>query len=401
MGLSHPVDCKVVQNFVKNGLVAGSASMQGYRPTMEDAMTVVLGLENHPNAYFFAIYDGHGGHEAAIFAKKEIVKKINLLKVIDEKGIRQAVAETDQEFLHHTNDQRKHGSCAIISIVNRVNDRYDVICANIGDSRIIIGSVPKNPGGKVSFNVLTEDHKPELEREKQRIIKAGGFVDSGRVDGTLAVSRALGDWLYKCDTSLLSSEQKVISVPEFSRGSLTSNDFLLLACDGIFESLNNETVASTVGRHLAETKFDDPSSTLVSLLDASLDAGSKDNMSGILITFAKKDRYSRKKRFVQSKLGRDITQLAPVQRKQFARAYCTFAKSEGFEKDAVEYLQLLDCEKSFIPKLKGKISGNVSHSRHRKRRPYDFLKMGIAVFIVFVAITLSLSVARNFEFMSI
>jgi len=41
---------------------------------------------------------------------------------------------------------------------------------------------------------MTEDHKPSLKKEKQRIISANGFVNSDRVDGMLAMSRALGDY---------------------------------------------------------------------------------------------------------------------------------------------------------------------------------------------------------------
>lgn len=44
---------------------------------------------------------------------------------------------------------------------------------------------------------LSNDHKPYLEGEKERIEKAGGHVKFNRVNGDLAVSRALGDFAYK------------------------------------------------------------------------------------------------------------------------------------------------------------------------------------------------------------
>lgn len=40
---------------------------------------------------------------------------------------------------------------------------------------------------------LSKDHKPDLEVEKQRILSAGGFVQCGRVNGSLNLSRAIGD----------------------------------------------------------------------------------------------------------------------------------------------------------------------------------------------------------------
>lgn len=39
---------------------------------------------------------------------------------------------------------------------------------------------------------LSKDHKPDLESEKERILKAGGFVQVGRVNGSLNLARAIG-----------------------------------------------------------------------------------------------------------------------------------------------------------------------------------------------------------------
>ena len=66
-----------------------------------------------------------------------------------------------------------------------------IFCANSGDSRAIL--VDKN--GKVTE--LSHDHKPDNAGEMSRIKAAGGFVDDGRVQGIIAVSRAIGDWEYK------------------------------------------------------------------------------------------------------------------------------------------------------------------------------------------------------------
>lgn len=39
---------------------------------------------------------------------------------------------------------------------------------------------------------LSKDHKPDLEVEKDRILKAGGFIQVGRVNGSLNLARAIG-----------------------------------------------------------------------------------------------------------------------------------------------------------------------------------------------------------------
>lgn len=39
---------------------------------------------------------------------------------------------------------------------------------------------------------LSRDHKPDLEVEKERILSAGGYIQCGRVNGTLNLARAIG-----------------------------------------------------------------------------------------------------------------------------------------------------------------------------------------------------------------
>jgi len=65
-----------------------------------------------------------------------------------------------------------------------------IYCANAGDSRTVMSE-----GGKAV--PLSFDHKPDDEPETKRIVSAGGYVENGRVDGNLAVSRALGDFELK------------------------------------------------------------------------------------------------------------------------------------------------------------------------------------------------------------
>lgn len=43
---------------------------------------------------------------------------------------------------------------------------------------------------------MSRDHKPELEAERDRILKAGGFIHAGRVNGSLNLARAIGRLVY-------------------------------------------------------------------------------------------------------------------------------------------------------------------------------------------------------------
>src|SRR5690606_35471304 len=66
---------------------------------------------------------------------------------------------------------------------------------------------------------------------------AGGFVDYGRVNGNLALSRAIGDFEFKRQSDLPPEQQIVTAMPDIIVHELTPEDeFFVLACDGFFFS---------------------------------------------------------------------------------------------------------------------------------------------------------------------
>lgn len=71
--------------------------------------------------------------------------------------------------------------------------------------------------------------------EKARITAAGGFVDFGRVNGNLALSRAIGDFEFKKSADLAPEQQIVTAYPDVVVHELADDDeFLVIACDGEF-----------------------------------------------------------------------------------------------------------------------------------------------------------------------
>lgn len=69
--------------------------------------------------------------------------------------------------------------------------------------------------------------------EKSRITAAGGFVDFGRVNGNLALSRAIGDFEFKKSAELAPEQQIVTAYPDVVVHDLSDDDeFLVIACDG-------------------------------------------------------------------------------------------------------------------------------------------------------------------------
>lgn len=90
------------------------------------------------------------------------------------------------------------GSTAVVVLI-KDNRLY---CANAGDSRAVACI-----NGKVE--TLSMDHKPNNEAESKRINEGGGWVEFNRVNGNLALSRALGDFVFKRNENKKPEEQIV------------------------------------------------------------------------------------------------------------------------------------------------------------------------------------------------
>jgi len=91
--------------------------------------------------------------------------------------------------------------------------------ANVGDARIVLCR-----NGKALR--LSYDHKGMDENEGRRISKAGGLILNNRVNGVLAVTRALGDsYLKDLVTGHPYTTETVIQPDQ--------DEFLILACDGV------------------------------------------------------------------------------------------------------------------------------------------------------------------------
>jgi len=88
--------------------------------------------------------------------------------------------------------------------------------------------------------------------ETQRITSAGGFVEFGRVNGNLALSRAIGDFEFKQNFSLRAESQIVTADPEIHTHKIDGEEeFLVLACDGIWDCLSSQQVIDFTRRAVA------------------------------------------------------------------------------------------------------------------------------------------------------
>lgn len=148
------------------------------------------------------------------------------------------------EEMHSEDEGEWRGPAAGCTAVCALVAGNQLVVANAGDSRCVLSRAGKAVA-------LTEDHKPTNDEEFSRIMKAGGFVADGRVNGSLNLSRALGDLEYKQVSSLPPEEQMVTANPEIRSLRLTDDDeFLILACDGIWDVLTNEDAVTFVRERL-------------------------------------------------------------------------------------------------------------------------------------------------------
>jgi len=124
------------------------------------------------------------------------------------------------------------------------------------------------------------DHKPDHPEEEKRIVSKGGVVTKqtnklgktiSRVNGMLAVSRALGDGFL---SPYVTPEPQVDS---FDIGS--KDDVLVLACDGVWDVIDNDTAVGIAGSE------DNPEQAALKLRDTATAKQSTDNISAVIIRF--------------------------------------------------------------------------------------------------------------------
>jgi len=135
---------------------------------------------------------------------------------------------------------------------------------NVGDTRIVL-----NRGGKAIR--LSVDHKPGSPDEEDRIRALGGYVigETYRVNGLLAVSRAIGDFYM---------HPWVTVDPYLNEVELKKEDeYLIMGCDGVWDEVDDQRAVDLLGA--------DRNPFLMSskLRDYSYLLGSDDNISANII----------------------------------------------------------------------------------------------------------------------
>jgi len=194
---------------------------------------------------FFAVYDGHGGSRASQYASKHLHELIF-------QHLPHSPSSSPSSANHHPNPSAAliagfldldrqwlelatangwdDGTTAITALI--LNNTLYV--ANVGDSRAVL----INNAHAIE---MSHDHKPSRLDEKERIESLGGRIihyGTWRVEGVLAVTRAIGDRRLK---------RYITAQPEVkSRVLQDKDDYLILASDGVWDVLSSQQAAEVV-----------------------------------------------------------------------------------------------------------------------------------------------------------
>ena len=295
-------------------------------------------LVDLPNHSYYAVYDGHAG----TFASKYIQEHLHVM-ICDhpdfahpdcdlKQCIHQVFKNLDERLLDvqvngssNNNDKdetKKHkidhsGSTAVLALI-RGNTLYAAI---LGDSRLVLS----RNGNPIE---LLNPHSPGNEKEKKRIESVNGwvvhekellisrlknmdlndpfikkkalgknFMHIFRVNGDLGVSRAFGDpefkeplqsspqayWSWPKGHSKKFTGSLVVCEPDVCTHNLSpEDDFIILACDGLWDVLTPREAVEKVTGYFEEKGMDETKASR-KLLNLATRLGSTDNISIIIV----------------------------------------------------------------------------------------------------------------------
>ncbi|SCV01277.1 LANO_0F10990g1_1 [Lachancea nothofagi CBS 11611] len=288
--LSNPIIDKEVHSGNDLLTAFGLCAMQGWRMSMEDSHVCAtnLGPKDGSNGHvaYYAVFDGHGGSSVAQFcgdkAAKVVQEQESFQKGLYAQALIDAFIATDKEILKDPLLRNDHSGCTATTMLIS-KDQQKLFCGNAGDSRTVLS---RNKLAKA----LSYDHKPTLVGEKSRIVAADGFVEMDRVNGNLALSRAIGDFEFKSNPNLPPHAQIVTCVPDVLEHPIDYEDdeFVILACDGIWDCLTSQECVDLIhyGINKGNMSLEEISSRIVDVCCSPTTEGTGigcDNMSIVIV----------------------------------------------------------------------------------------------------------------------
>jgi len=193
-------------------------------------------------------------------------------------ALRAALDRVEAEWLVRAKQGAENdGTCVAVVVV----DGEKLVAASIGDSEMVLSR-----GGRAV--PLCQVHNPSRNQaEADRVEAAGGVMDPKRkriIDPSnlhsLALSRTVGDICYK------ESETGVIAEPDIQEYTLQRNDELvIIGCDGVWDVVQHQEAVNLC--HALIQSGASPHDAAKRLVELSLEKGSTDNISAIIVVLEK------------------------------------------------------------------------------------------------------------------
>eukprot|EP01065_Artemidia_motanka_P025659 TRINITY_DN30636_c0_g1_i1.p1 TRINITY_DN30636_c0_g1~~TRINITY_DN30636_c0_g1_i1.p1 ORF type:complete len:337 (+),score=74.09 TRINITY_DN30636_c0_g1_i1:44-1012(+) len=196
----------------------------------------------------FAVIDGHGGSAAAELVKAQLPELVAMSDGCADADLSAALCDAlhavETGLVREKSGSDDSGACVVAAAIARTGMHV----AWVGDCRAVLCC-----RARPHARQLTDDHSGSSKSERDRITAAGGSFDAdGYVLGPdLQPTRTLGDSVAKS-----SSPGLILSEPEikyFSAEELRGATALLLASDGVWDSLSCEDAAHIVTQHSAHS----------------------------------------------------------------------------------------------------------------------------------------------------
>ncbi len=273
-------DNKYLQKSTKKILKLQSLCKKGFagpgiKKTNQDNFFIYNNFNNNSNYIYMGVCDGHGmfGQDVSGYLVNTLPQNMNtnLLNL----NITSLSTESSTKIfpiiqstfistnLDMTEDERVDSSFSGSTCVSLFYTPSKLICANVGDSRCVIG---KFDGNNWKSKNLSRDQKPSEQDEFDRIINSGGRVESfkdenGNYIGPervwlkeedipgLAMSRSFGDEI--------AHTVGVITEPEINEYYFLEEDkFIIIASDGLWEFISSDECIEMVKEYYLKNDID-------------------------------------------------------------------------------------------------------------------------------------------------
>lgn len=256
------------------------------RPRMEDRTTVLwdlhstFNIQGYGTASYFAVFDGHGGADAASYASAHLHQYLVESPHYPHDpvaALNDAFIQTDKRFAE-TKEGNRSGTTALCALLRPKERRLYVAWAGDSEALLVKNGKPIE---------VVNPHRPHRQDEQDRIAAQGGCVMTWegvwRVNGVISVSRAIGDVKLK-PSMTAEPEIKVLDLDG-------TEDYLILSSDGVWDVIKKEDAVECCDIYLYENPGD-VKGVSGSLAKLASRLGASDNLSVVVTQLSDQQRLS-------------------------------------------------------------------------------------------------------------